>query len=115
MSFAHPLVRERFLGIVDELVAYGPEGLNLMMIRGLPAGDVYEPVMVEGFMAKHGVDPRSLAETDERWLDYQAGVITELMRAVKGRMKGGCGCRRSCRGGRRISGGWGWLGKRGWR
>jgi hypothetical protein len=88
MSFAHPAVRERFLGIVSELVDYGPDGLNLMLIRGLPLV-LYEPVMVEGFEARHGVDPRTLDEKDPRWLDYQAEVINDLMRQVKARLKPG--------------------------
>jgi hypothetical protein len=88
MSYAHPAVRERFLGIIDELVKYGPDGVNLMLIRGLPLV-LYEPVMVEGFQSRHGVDPRTLDEKDERWLDYQAEVITGLMRETKARLKPG--------------------------
>jgi len=85
MSYAHPAVRERFLGIIDELVAYEPDGVNLTLIRGLPLV-FYEPVMVEGFRTRHGADPRTLDENDPRWCDYQAEVITDLMRQVKGRL-----------------------------
>jgi hypothetical protein len=88
MSYAHPAVRERFLALMEELIAYEPDGINLMLNRGLPLV-LYEPVMVEGFQARHGLDPRTLAEDDDRWLDYQAEVITDLLRQVKARLKPG--------------------------
>ena len=88
MSYAYPEVQEYMLAILDELVAYEPDGLNLIFIRGLPL-TLYEPIMVDGFKQKHCVDPRTLSETDPRWMAYQAEVLTPFMRAVKGRLKPG--------------------------
>ena len=88
MSYAYPEVQGHMLAIVDEIVAYEPDGINLCFIRGLPLV-LYEPIMVEGFTQKHGVDPRTLSEFDPRWMDYQAEVITPFVRAVKGRLKPG--------------------------
>jgi hypothetical protein len=86
MSYGHPLVRQRFLSLMEELIAYEPDGINLMLIRGLPLV-LYEPVMLEGFRASGGADPRTLKEDDPRWLDYQAKVITDLLRQVKARLR----------------------------
>lgn len=88
LSYAYPEVQEHMLAIVDELVAYEPDGVTLVFIRGLPLV-LYEPIMVEGFKQKHGIDPRTLSEFDPRWMDYQAEVITPFVRAVKGRLKPG--------------------------
>ena len=88
MSYAYPQVQEHMLGIVDELVAYEPDGVMLVFIRGLPLV-LYEPIMVQGFKKKHGIDPRGLDEFDPRWMSYQAEVITPFIRAVKGRLKPG--------------------------
>jgi hypothetical protein len=88
LSYAHPAVRTRFLALMDELIAYAPDGINLQLNRGLPLV-LYEPAMVEGFQARHGLDPRTLAEDDARWLDYQAEVITDLVRQLKARLRPG--------------------------
>lgn len=88
MSYACEQVQERILAFLDELIAYEPDGINLTFIRGLPLV-LYEPVMVDGFEQMHGIDPRTLGEFDERWLAYQAGIITPFMRALKARLKPG--------------------------
>lgn len=88
MSYAYPGVQEHMLGIIDEMVAYEPDGINLIFIRGLPL-TLYEPIMVDGFKAKHGVDPRTLGEYDPRWLAYQAEALKPFMRLVKARLKPG--------------------------
>jgi len=45
--------------------------------------------MVEGFRAEYGVDPRTLDESDVRWWEYQAEVITPFLREVKGALHSG--------------------------
>jgi hypothetical protein len=49
----------------------------------------YEPIMVDGFRKRYGVDPRELGETDRRWLDYQGEVVTAFMRKAKNALKAG--------------------------
>lgn len=67
---------------VFEIAAYQPDGVCLCMVRGVPLV-LYEPIVVNDFQKVHGVDPRSLTSTDERWLEYQAGIITAFIREVR--------------------------------
>jgi hypothetical protein len=67
---------------VFEISAYQPDGACLCMVRGVPLV-LYEPIVVNDFQKVHGVDPRSLTSTDERWLEYQAGIITAFIREVR--------------------------------
>ncbi|HJN15556.1 MAG TPA: family 10 glycosylhydrolase [Armatimonadota bacterium] len=88
LSYAYPEVQEHMLDLVKEIAGYEPDGICFCFIRGLPVVG-YEPIMVEGFKKKHGVDPRELGETDERWLDYQGQVVTAFMRKAKRALKPG--------------------------
>jgi Glycosyl hydrolase-like 10 len=88
LSYAYPEVREHMLALIKEIAGYGPDGVCFCFIRGVPLVH-YEPVVVEGFKEKYGVDPRELGETDERWLDYQADVITAFMKQAKSVLKPG--------------------------
>ena len=82
LSYAYPEVQEHMLALFKEISEYGPNGVCLCFIRGVPLV-AYEPIMVEGFMKKYGVDPRQLGETDRRWLDYQGEVLTAFVAKVK--------------------------------
>ena len=44
---------------------------------------LYEPIIVKGFKEKFGIDPRNIEETDTRWLDYQAEIISDFIGKVK--------------------------------
>ena len=88
LSYAYPEVQAHILDLVREIAEYGPDGICFCFIRGLPVVH-YEPIMVEGFREKYGVDPRELGETDERWLDYQGDVVTRFMRKAKAALKPG--------------------------
>jgi hypothetical protein len=82
LSYAYPEVQEHMLRLIREIADYGPDGICLCLTRGLPLV-LYEPLMVELFKNKHHVDPRTLKESDPRWMAYQAEVITPFMRKVK--------------------------------
>ncbi len=86
LSYAYPEVQEHMLDLVREISGYDPDGVCFCFIRGLPVVQ-YEPIMVDGFRRKHGMDPRELGETDERWLDYQGQVVTSFMRRAEGVLK----------------------------
>ena len=88
LSYAYPEVREHYLALYREILSYNPDGICICFIRGCPMV-LYEPIMVEGFMRRHGVDPRLLDEMDDRWIDYCAEVITEFMKQVKALLKPG--------------------------
>ncbi len=82
VSYAYPEVREHVLALFEEMLSFGVDGLVLCFVRGCPMV-LYEPIMVKGFRDRYGMDPRELADTDERWLDYCAEINTDFMRQVK--------------------------------
>lgn len=82
LSYAYAEVRRHLLDLITEIAAYQPDGVCLCMVRGVPLV-LYEPIVVNDFQKIHGVDPRSLTSTDERWLEYQAGIITAFIREVR--------------------------------
>jgi hypothetical protein len=43
----------------------------------------YEQVLVEGFTAQFGIDPRELPNDDPRWVRYRAHPHTEFMRSLR--------------------------------
>lgn len=86
LSYAYPKVQEHMLDLVREISGYDPDGVCFCFIRGLPMVH-YEPIMVDGFRDRYGVDPRGLGKTDERWLDYQGEVVTSFMRKAKSALK----------------------------
>ena len=82
LSYAYPEVQKHMINLIKEILEYNPDGISLCFVRGVPMVQ-YEPIMVEGFQVKYGLDPRDLSETDPRWLDYQASVLTEFIKKVK--------------------------------
>jgi hypothetical protein len=82
LSYAFPEVQDHMLELMREMLSYGVDGVCLCLIRGIPVM-LYEAVMVEGFKARFGEDPRLLDERDERWLGHQAGVFTGFVRRAK--------------------------------
>jgi len=82
LSYAYPPVQAHMLALIREIAGYQPDGISLGFIRGVPLV-LYEQPMVEGFQARHGIDPRELAETDPRWMAYQADVLTPFVRQAK--------------------------------
>ena len=82
LSYAYPEVQQYMLSLVKEIAGYGPDGVCLCFIRGLPLV-LYEGIMVEGFKKQYGVDPRQLEERDPRWMDYQGTVVTAFVKQAK--------------------------------
>jgi len=79
LSYAVPEARDHMLALIREIAGYAPDGICLNFIRGLPLA-LYEPIMVEGFRERHGIDPRELPEDDARWRAYQAEITTDFVR-----------------------------------
>jgi hypothetical protein len=100
LSFAFAEVRAYKLGIVRELVEnYEIDGVFLDFLR---TGDIrdnpqtdpdgvanygYEEPLLKGFRAKYGLDPRQIANGDDRWVRHRAAPATEFMRSVRSMMK----------------------------
>lgn len=82
MSYAYPQVQEHLLDVLKEVLAYKPDGLNMIFVRGMPLV-LYEPIMLEGFKKEYGLNALELSETDERWVAYKSSIITGFMRKVK--------------------------------
>ena len=91
-SFAFAKVREYKLALVGEILAYEPDGVLFDWIR---TGDVrdnpqtdsdgvalygYELPNRQEFQAKHGLDPRTIANGDERWVRVRAEPQTVFFR-----------------------------------
>ncbi|MYH60860.1 MAG: family 10 glycosylhydrolase [Caldilineaceae bacterium SB0675_bin_29] len=86
MSYAFPEVRELLLAVFRELATrYDIDGVNPIFNRGAPFL-LYESPLVEGFREETGLDATQLAEDDERYLRYRAGVMTEFMAELRREM-----------------------------
>ena len=82
LSYAYPEVQEYMLSLIKEISEYEPDGICLCFIRGVPLVH-YEPIMVEGFKDKYGIDPRDIPEYDPRWIEYQGDIVTSFVKKVK--------------------------------
>ena len=63
LSYAFPEVREFVLSLLLEVASHPVDGISLLYNRRLPILG-YEKPLVDSFIARHGVDPRNLAEND---------------------------------------------------
>jgi Glycosyl hydrolase-like 10 len=86
LSYAYPEVQEYMASLIKEIADYDPDGVCLCFIRGVPVV-LYEPIMVQGFKNRYGIDPRTLDELDPRWMDYQCEVITSFIKRAKKALK----------------------------
>lgn len=83
MSYAYPQVREFFLDVLSEAMRYDIRGVNLDFLRHPPFFG-FEPVLVEGFEAEHGVVPPG--PEPEQWWRYRAQFMTQFVRDLRGRL-----------------------------
>ena len=87
MSYAFAGVRDLILGVFREVATgYDIDGVNPIFNRGAPFL-LYEAPLVEGFRQETGLDATQLAEDDERYLRYRAGVMTEFMAELRREMQ----------------------------
>ena len=83
MSYAFPEVRELLIQVFQELATrYDIDGINPIFNRGAPFV-LYEGPLVDGFREETGLEATQLAEDDERYLRYRAGVMTEFMAELR--------------------------------
>ena len=83
MSYAYEGVRDLMLNMFKEATdKYDADGVNPIFNRGAPFL-LYEQPLLDGFEAETGLDARQLAEDDERYLRYRAGVMTDFMRTLR--------------------------------
>ena len=87
LSYAFAGVRQFVYSIQEEIVrTYPVDGICLLYNRRLPVIG-YDAPLVESFRAKHGLDPRQLAENDPRWIAHSAAVLTGFMAELRRRMQ----------------------------
>lgn len=100
LSFAFPEVRAYKLAALREILErFALDGLFLDWIR---TGDIrdnpqndpegvadrgYEAPALEGFQREFGIDPRTLANADDRWVRYRAEPHTLFMREARAVMR----------------------------
>ena len=82
-SYAHPEVQEYMLRRARAAAETGIDGYGYFFCRD-PGMILFEPVAMEGFEAKHGVNPLTLSDRDERLLQWRADIFTEFMRRMRG-------------------------------
>ena len=82
--------RER-VDILVEAAGLGPDGLTIGCCRQPPMAG-YNPAMVAEYQRIAGVDPRTLDYTDgepfQRWLRWRCRGLTELLRELRGELRG---------------------------
>lgn len=80
LSWAHPEGRSfRADHIVAQVIEHGVDGVMLDYIRYLGTDYGYDPVVVDGFMRQHGINPMTLSQTDPRWMQYRADFVTDFI------------------------------------
>ena len=70
------------IALVREVLERDVDGVDFDFLRHPPFVG-YEAEAVRAFTAKHGIDPLTLPESDERWLRFRAGYMTEFMRQAR--------------------------------
>ena len=82
MSYAVPEVRQYILGVMREVLAYHPDGIELIYFRGLPL-ILWEEPFCKQFQAKYGADAKKVPEDDPRLYELRGQIITQFMRDIR--------------------------------
>ena len=82
LSLAFPQVRQHWLRLLRDGLAFGAGGVHILLNRSMPFV-MYEQPVVEAFLAKHSVDPRQLPQDDERWMQHRAEYVTQFLQEVR--------------------------------
>ena len=87
MSWAVPEVRGRMVDALMDAVALGADGAHIVYNRGLPVV-LFEPAFRELFEQRHGMDPRTLDEGDERIAAMRGEIVELFMSQLRARLDG---------------------------
>jgi len=82
MSYAVPEVREHIYGMLREVLAYKPDGIEIIYFRGLPL-ILWEDAFSKRFKEKYGVDAKQVPENDPRLYELRGEIMTGFMRDVR--------------------------------
>jgi hypothetical protein len=83
MSYAVDEVQDHLLEVYREALRTGADGAGFLFHRGMPM-ILWEEPFCRRFIAKHGVDPRKLAEYDPRVHDLRGEIVTKFIRKIRG-------------------------------
>ena len=82
LSLAYSGVREHWLNLLRETLAYGIDGVGIFLNRSTPFV-MYEQPVVDAFREEFGEDPLVLSERDERWERHCASYVTIFLREIR--------------------------------
>ena len=82
MSYAVPQVREHIYGIIREVLAFQPDGIEIIYFRGLPLM-LWEDAFSNQFKAKYGADAKQVPENDPRLYELRGEIMTGFMRDLR--------------------------------
>lgn len=82
MSYAVPQVRQHIYGILREVLAYQPDGIEIIYFRGLPLM-LWEDAFCEQFQKKYGEDAKKVPENDPRLYELRGEIMTGFMRDIR--------------------------------
>jgi len=87
LSPGYDAVRKRMVDVYMELLEdYGVDGVMLDYIRFHKADRGYDPPIMDAFKARYGLDPRSVADDDPRWVQTRADFVTRFVRELRAAM-----------------------------
>jgi len=82
MSYAVPEVRQHIYGILREVLAYQPDGIEIIYFRGLPLM-LWEDAFCKQFREKYGEDAKKVPEDDPRLYALREEIMTGFMRDIR--------------------------------
>ncbi len=100
LGWAYPDNREYVIGLLQEVLAYQPNGVILDFVKN--RGDYrdrlndddgvvyygYEPPAVQDFKAKTGRDPFQIPNSDPEWLQHRADYMSQFVREARQMQRG---------------------------
>ena len=82
MSYAVPEVRQHIYGILREVLAYQPDGIEIIYFRGLPLM-LWEDAFCKQFREKYRADAKKVPEDDPRLYELREEIMTGFMRDIR--------------------------------
>jgi hypothetical protein len=83
LSLAYDEIKQYYLEICKEILAYGVKGIFFDTLRHPPAF-MYETILVERYKKMRGEDPRTMpGDGSEQWLRFRAKYFTDFLRELK--------------------------------
>lgn len=82
LSYAAEEVQDHLIEVYREALRTGADGAGFLFHRGMPM-ILWEEPFRRRFIAKYGVDPRTLAEDDPRTLELRGEIVTGFIRKIR--------------------------------